>query len=61
MLAIIGLALWGFSFATWVVFKYLYPANYDGVFPIVLVCIMGVVALVCATTLQLKTEKEEIL
>lgn len=52
--AIAGIVMWGIVFAVWIVFKYIYAADYEGIGPIVITLIAAGITLTCCTPLQVK-------
>lgn len=55
--AIVSLILWGVAFAVWIVFKYIYPANYDYSFPIYVTVFLTAVTLIFCSPLQVKLKR----
>lgn len=49
-----GVILWGLTFGLWLLFKYVYPEDYNGLFPIIMTAIFGGVALIVCSPLQIK-------
>lgn len=52
--AIAGIIMWGIVCAIWMVFKYVYAADYEGDWPIVVTLIVAGLTLTCCTPLQVK-------
>lgn len=57
--AIVSLILWGVVFVIWCVFKYIYPENYEGQFPISVTIVLASVTLFCCSPLQVKIVEVE--
>lgn len=51
---IVGIVLWGISFAIWCIFKYVYPKDYNGQIPITITLVIGGLTLLFCSPLQIK-------
>ena len=60
VLTLLAMGLCCFLFASWTLFKYVFPESYDGNLPIILVVIFSVVSLVISSTLQIKLTEDKI-
>lgn len=52
--AIIGAVMWGVVFAIWIIFKYIYAADYEKDFPVVITLIVAGFTLTFCSPLQVK-------
>ena len=52
--AVFAIVMWGIVFGLWILFKYVYPADYDKDLPVILTLIVAAVTILCCSPLQVK-------